>query len=162
MASYRGMTLYSNHLCRMLSTSKFTANNSVILVSRGCVSFNGVIHRNFSINGNRILLQKLKPNEKSSLTESKSDGGLQTSFTKKAKENVKTASYGMVIVAGVGVTGIILYTIFQELFSGDSPNSLFQMASEKCIAHPKVQDMLGEPIKAFGEENRRGRRRHVR
>ena len=36
------------------------------------------------------------------------------------------------------------------------------MASEKCIAHPKVQDMLGEPIKAFGEENRRGRRRHVR
>lgn len=85
MASYRGMTLYSNHLCRMLSTSKFTANNSVILVSRGCVSFNGVIHRNFSINGNRILLQKLKPNEKSSLTESKSDGGLQTSFTKKGK-----------------------------------------------------------------------------
>ncbi len=35
------------------------------------------------------------------------------------------------------------------------------MASEKCIAHPKVQDMLGEPIKAFGEETRRGRRRHV-
>ena len=37
-----------------------------------------------------------------------------------------------------------------------------QVASEKCIAHPKVQDLLGEPIKAFGEETRRGRRRHVR
>lgn len=48
-----------------------------------------------------------------------------------AKENVKTASYGMVIVAGVGVTGIILYTIFQELFSGDSPNSLFQVGNDR-------------------------------
>jgi hypothetical protein len=40
---------------------------------------------------------------------------------------VKTASYGMVIVTGVCVTGVILYTIFQELFSWDSPNSLFQV-----------------------------------
>lgn len=35
------------------------------------------------------------------------------------------------------------------------------MASEKCVAHPKVQDLLGEPIKAFGEETRRHRRKHV-
>ena len=36
------------------------------------------------------------------------------------------------------------------------------MASDQCMNHPKVQDLLGEPIKAFGEESRRGRRRHVR
>lgn len=85
----------------------------------------------------------------------------QTSFAKKAKENVKTASYGGVILAGVGVIGAVLYNLWDELFSGNSPTSLFQTASDKCMEHPKVQDMLGEPIKAFGEETRRGRRRHV-
>lgn len=85
----------------------------------------------------------------------------QTSFAKKTKENVKTASYGGVILAGIGVLGLVLYNLWDELFSGNSPNSLFQVASDKCIAHPKVQDLLGEPIQAFGEETRRGRRRHV-
>ena len=79
----------------------------------------------------------------------------------KAKENAKTASYGMVIVVGVGVTCVVLYTVLKELFTGESPTALFQMASEKCVEHPQVQDLLGEPIKAFGEESRRGRRRHV-
>ena len=78
-----------------------------------------------------------------------------------AKENVKTAGYGGVILVGLGVTGVVLYTVGQELFSGESPNSLFQKASDQCVDHPKVQDLLGMPIKAFGEETRRGRRRHV-
>jgi len=91
----------------------------------------------------------------------KQDKNLQTSFAKKTKENVKTAWYGGVVVAGLGVIGVVLYNLWLELFSGNSPNSLFQSASDKCMDHPKVQDMLGEPIKAFGEETRRGRRRHV-
>ncbi len=65
------------------------------------------------------------------------------------------------ILFGVGVSGVILYTVLNELFSGESPNKLFQAASDKCVADPRVQDLLGEPIKAFGEETRRGRRRHV-
>eukprot|EP00094_Tigriopus_californicus_P013748 TCALIF_13304-PA protein Name:"Similar to timm21 Mitochondrial import inner membrane translocase subunit Tim21 (Xenopus laevis)" AED:0.25 eAED:0.37 QI:0/0/0/0.5/1/1/4/0/313 len=86
---------------------------------------------------------------------------LQVGFKEKAKENVKTATYGSVIVIGVGITAVVLYTVFSELFSSSSPVKLFQMASEKCVQHPRVQDLLGEPIKAFGEETRRGRRRHV-
>lgn len=78
-----------------------------------------------------------------------------------AKEGVKTASYATVIIIGVGVTCVVLYVIFKELFSSDSANNIFQSASEKCINHPKVQDILGEPIKAFGEETSRRRRRHV-
>ena len=42
------------------------------------------------------------------------------------------------------------------------PIKLFQKASDQCAKDPRVQDMLGEPIKAFGEETRRGRRKHVR
>jgi len=86
---------------------------------------------------------------------------LQTSFAEKAKDNAKTASYGMVIVVGVGVTGIIAYNVLKELFSSNSPQALYEKAANLCKEHPKVQDMLGEPIKAFGEESRRGRRNRV-
>ena len=95
------------------------------------------------------------------MTEVKNKQIQTATYAEKTKENVKTASYGMVIVVGIGVTCVVLYTVLRELFTGDSPTALFQMASDKCVEHPQVQDLLGEPIKAFGEENRRGRRRHV-
>jgi len=87
-----------------------------------------------------------------------------TSFkekTEKAKDNAATASYGIVIVVGVAITGYIAFTVLNELFSSDSPNSMYEKAAQLCIEHPKVQDMLGEPIKYFGEETRRGRRTRV-
>ncbi|XP_023333362.1 mitochondrial import inner membrane translocase subunit Tim21 [Eurytemora carolleeae] len=90
-----------------------------------------------------------------------SGGQVQTSFKEKAKDNAKTASYGAVIVVGIGVTGVIAYTVLNELFSSNSPNALYEKASTQCMKHPKVQDMLGEPIKAYGEESRRGRRNRV-
>jgi hypothetical protein len=37
---------------------------------------------------------------------------LQTSSRAKVKENVKTASYGLVIAVGLGVTGVVVYTVF--------------------------------------------------
>lgn len=82
-------------------------------------------------------------------------------LSEKVKDTAKTTSYLGVILLGVGVTGAMFYTIFSELFSSNSPNSIYSKALEKCIAHPKVQDLLGEPIKGFGEETRRGRRGHV-
>ena len=48
-------------------------------------------------------------------------------FFSSAKENVKTAWYGGVVVAGLGVIGVVLYNLWLELFSGNSPNSLFQV-----------------------------------
>ena len=79
-----------------------------------------------------------------------------------AKENVKTVTYGGVVIAGIGVLGVVLYSLWDEMFSGNSPQSMYQAAADKCMNNEKVQDMLGEPIKSFGEETRRGRRRHVR
>lgn len=78
------------------------------------------------------------------------------------KENTKTAGNLGVILFGVGITASILWAIFQELFSGNSPNNIYSSAFDKCVADPRVKDHLGEPIKAYGEENRRGRRKHVR
>ena len=79
----------------------------------------------------------------------------------KAKENAQTLGYGTVIVAGVCITALVLYTVFSELFSSHSPVRMFQTASDRCVGDPRVQDLLGAPVKAFGEETRRGRRRHV-
>lgn len=56
----------------------------------------------------------------------------------------------------------MFYIIFDELFSSKSPNTIYSKALEQCIKHPKVIDALGEPIKAYGEESRRGRRSHIR
>ncbi len=41
-----------------------------------------------------------------------SSPGLQPSTAAKAKENIKTASYGIVIIVGLGVTGVVAYTVF--------------------------------------------------
>ena len=38
---------------------------------------------------------------------------------------------------------VVLYTIYKELFSLESPQGLYTMASDQCMNHPKVQDLLG-------------------
>ena len=38
---------------------------------------------------------------------------------------------------------------------------MYDRAAKLCMDHEKVQNHLGEPIKAFGEETRRGRRNRV-
>ncbi|XP_026325674.1 mitochondrial import inner membrane translocase subunit Tim21 [Hyposmocoma kahamanoa] len=79
----------------------------------------------------------------------------------KVKEATKTASYTGVILVGLGVTGIIFYYVFRELFSSNSPNSIYSEALEKCKNDPRVVDALGSPIKGYGEETTRRRRTHV-
>jgi len=97
------------------------------------------------------------------LEESKDTNNRQvsTSFAEKAKSNAKTGGYGLVIIAGLGVIGTIVATILKELFSSNSANSLYDKAVLDCISDNRVQDKLGEPVKAFGEETRRGRRNRV-
>ncbi|XP_020284553.1 mitochondrial import inner membrane translocase subunit Tim21 [Pseudomyrmex gracilis] len=86
---------------------------------------------------------------------------MQVSTTEKVTRNIKSAGYLGVIIAGVGITGAILYTLFSELFSSNSPYGVFSRARVCCMEHPKVVDLLGAPLKAYGEETRRGRRRHI-
>lgn len=79
----------------------------------------------------------------------------------KVKETTKTVSYLGVILIGVAVTGSLFYAVFNELFSSKSPNNVYTRAIKKCISDPRIEDKLGTPISAYGEETRRGRRRHV-
>ncbi|XP_030380550.1 mitochondrial import inner membrane translocase subunit Tim21 isoform X2 [Scaptodrosophila lebanonensis] len=101
----------------------------------------------------------------SALQESRGGGGDVSTDVRpigeKIKENTKTASYGALIAAGLGVTGFMLFAIFRELFSSTSPNNIYADALERVVEDPRVQDAIGSPIKGFGETSRRGRRQHV-
>ena len=159
MASCKTLRTIVFHGCTFLQyPPKLKQCRALLEITRS----NSNIYRKSRISSsNHICTSTINHNERKDVTEVKNNNIQTETKGQKAKENVKTASYGMVIVVGVGVTCIVLYTVLKELFSGDSPTALFQMASEKCVEHPQVQDLLGEPIKAFGEETRRGRRRHV-
>ncbi|XP_049266932.1 mitochondrial import inner membrane translocase subunit Tim21 isoform X1 [Rhipicephalus sanguineus] len=95
------------------------------------------------------------------LSEAKDTDGGQLTLGQKVKQSTKDASYLGVILAGLGVTGLMFYTIFHELFSGHSPNSVYSRALERCRADPRVKAALGEPLQGHGETTSRGRRRHV-
>lgn len=51
----------------------------------------------------------------------------------KIKENTKTATYTAIILAGVGVTAVMFWAIFRELFSSSSPNNIYSNALERVI-----------------------------
>lgn len=91
----------------------------------------------------------------------------KTSYTptstvaQKAKQAGKDFTYLIVVLIGLGVTGGLLYVVFQELFSSSSPNKIYGKAFEKCRTHPEVIGAFGEPIKCFGKTSGRGRRQHI-
>ena len=149
-------------------------NKSSILVIR-TIRQNVCQHVRYLSLSRTVLNSKKGEN---SVTQTTENQQLQTSFSQKskrllsvkcfeidefitAKENVKTASYSMVVIAGLGATLVVLYVIFQELFSGETAQSFFQYGSKQCMEHEKVQDLLGEPIKAYGEETRRHKSKRV-
>ncbi|XP_071520072.1 mitochondrial import inner membrane translocase subunit Tim21 isoform X2 [Panulirus ornatus] len=82
-------------------------------------------------------------------------------FGRKAKEATRTTYYTAVVVLGVGVTGLMMYSVFKELLFSFSPQTVYSAAVEKCINHPRVIDFLGDSVKSYGEESRRGRRQHI-
>lgn len=59
------------------------------------------------------------------------------------KENTKTASYFGVIVFGIGVTGIIMFVVFRELFSSSSPNNVYSEALKMCTNVRIVFNWIG-------------------
>ncbi|KAK6623655.1 hypothetical protein RUM43_009507 [Polyplax serrata] len=101
-------------------------------------------------------------NKKDEIVKSSSSTGSEVSTTlETVKETTKTVYYSGIIAFGLGLTGIIFYTILKELFSRNSANNIYSKALDRCLKNDKVLLSLGEPIKAFGEENARGRRHHT-
>ncbi|XP_034945854.1 mitochondrial import inner membrane translocase subunit Tim21 [Chelonus insularis] len=115
-------------------------------------------------NTNNIIIKKYssrRPSEISKVDEDDLKNKIRITTADVVKEHTKSAWYFSVIIAGLGVTAFMFFAVLSELFSDKSPNSIYSKAVERCMNDPKVIDALGEPIKAYGEETRRGRRRHV-
>ncbi|XP_029313651.1 mitochondrial import inner membrane translocase subunit Tim21 [Cottoperca gobio] len=88
-------------------------------------------------------------------------GSPQPSAAKKMKDAGRDFTYLIVVIIGLGVTGGLLYVVFQELFSSSSPNKVYGKAFNKLRLDPEVIGAFGEPIKCYGETTRRGRRQQV-
>ncbi|XP_029653048.1 mitochondrial import inner membrane translocase subunit Tim21 [Octopus sinensis] len=101
------------------------------------------------------------PGEKKELMEAWKSPYEGLNLGEKVKEASKDVTYTGVIIVGVGITAIMFYAIAKELLSKESPNAVFGEAFKRCKNDPEVQQLLGEPIKAYGEESGRRRRRHV-
>ncbi|KAI4798719.1 hypothetical protein KUCAC02_020540, partial [Chaenocephalus aceratus] len=65
-------------------------------------------------------------------------------------------TYLIVVLIGLGVTGGLLYVVFQELFSTSSPNKVYGKAFNIIRLDPGVVGAFGEPVKCYGETTRRG------
>ncbi|XP_072744969.1 mitochondrial import inner membrane translocase subunit Tim21 [Anoplolepis gracilipes] len=92
---------------------------------------------------------------------SETDNKKQISIAEVVKENFKFAGHLGIIISGIGMTAFILYTLFLELFSSESPDAIYSKARKRCMEHPKLIDLLGAPIKAYVDETNRRRRRHI-
>ncbi|XP_028289011.1 mitochondrial import inner membrane translocase subunit Tim21 [Parambassis ranga] len=88
-------------------------------------------------------------------------GTPKPSTAQKVKDAGRDFTYLIVVLIGLGVTGGLLYVVFQELFSSSSPNKVYGKAFDKVRSHPEVIGAFGEPIKCYGETTRRGRRQQV-
>ncbi|KAF6017148.1 TIMM21 [Bugula neritina] len=83
------------------------------------------------------------------------------SFGEKVVRAGTDLTYLLIIAVGIGVTGILFYAVGSELFGSTGSNAVYSKAFTKCLNSTKVLDALGQPVKAHGETNRRGRRQHV-
>jgi len=78
-----------------------------------------------------------------------------------ARERAKDAGYSVIIIIGFGLLVGAFYSLFRNIFSSHGTTVLFNKAVADCLAHGRVTSILGKPIKAFGEETRRGHRGHI-
>lgn len=99
--------------------------------------------------------------EKKQLYFQRASSGPRLSAAQKAKRAGKDFTYLIVVLVGLGVTGGLLYVVFQELFSSSSPAKIYGKAFDKCKSNPEVIGAFGEPLKCYGETSRRGRRQQV-
>lgn len=74
----------------------------------------------------------------------------------------KTTTNYAVIGAGVVLVGAIGYAIISELFGNNSDTHIFGDALEKVRNNEKLTDVLGSPVKGFGEPSSSKRRRNRR
>ncbi|XP_011505872.1 PREDICTED: mitochondrial import inner membrane translocase subunit Tim21 [Ceratosolen solmsi marchali] len=123
------------------------------------ISSKAIVYFPFSTSSHLMYLSK------KSLTKSnKSESGnqLQVDYIEVVKKKTSLAWHLSIFVIGLSSTAVIIYYVFQELFSSTSPNYVYSKAVDEVISDSRIIHALGSPIKAHGEETAKRRRGHVK
>lgn len=161
---------YSMQRCLLLHTHRAVSTGSRLTVhSRGEGALFGVpalscliqpqTRRGFSLDSS--VRNKSSPEDKNQSVSRYQGGSPKPSAAQKVKDAGRDFTYLIIVLIGLGVTGGLLYVVFQELFSSSSPNKIYGKAFNKVKLDPEVIGAFGEPIKCYGETTRRGRRQQV-
>ncbi|KAK3515888.1 hypothetical protein QTP70_034729 [Hemibagrus guttatus] len=145
-----------------LHNPDFIRLNKSIRASLACVHQHSVLLQMRNVHTGADCRNKAQDQHREkemSVSTSQPSSGL--SAAQKVKQAGRDFTYLIVVLVGLGVTGGLLYVIFQELFSSSSPSKIYGKAFNKCKSHPEVIGAFGEPIKGYGETTRRGRRQQV-
>lgn len=86
---------------------------------------------------------------------------IQTTVIENIKETTKTVSYFGFVLVGFSIGLSVIFAICYELFSSKSPNKVYAKAFDYVSKDSRIQNVIGDQIKGFGEETRRGRRQHI-
>ncbi|XP_078688054.1 mitochondrial import inner membrane translocase subunit Tim21-like [Branchiostoma floridae x Branchiostoma belcheri] len=109
----------------------------------------------------RLQMRKAEDRGRREVVETRDGGtGGQLTVGQRVVKAGKDVTYLGIVIFGVGVMGLLFYAIGRELFSGGSINGIYTDAMKRCKENEEVKVALGTPIAGFGEETRRGRRRH--
>lgn len=81
--------------------------------------------------------------------------------TQKVVENTKTGGYLLVILAGLGITVVLVWGILSEFLSDISPTRVFSKTMKQIKAHERANAILGDNIRGFGDTMSRSRKNLV-
>ncbi|XP_077480636.1 mitochondrial import inner membrane translocase subunit Tim21 [Stigmatopora argus] len=118
-------------------------------------------HRAISLDFSLRSKSQERADGQKSVSKYNQSGSPTPSATRRVKEAGRDFTYLIIVLVGLGVTGGLLYVVFQELFSSSSPNKVYGKAFNIVKLDPEVIGAFGEPIKCYGETTRRGRRQQV-
>ncbi|KAM3593137.1 uncharacterized protein V6R79_006871 [Siganus canaliculatus] len=142
---------FNSSTVRLTFLSRSVASASSVGPMQSCTTL-----RSFSVQS--TSRNKSSPEERDRSLSRYQTGSPKLSTAQKVKEAGRDFTYLIVVLIGLGVTGGLLYVVFQELFSSSSPNKVYGKAFNKVKLNPEVIGAFGEPIKCYGETTRRGRR----
>ncbi|XP_051266323.1 mitochondrial import inner membrane translocase subunit Tim21-like [Dicentrarchus labrax] len=161
---------YSVQKCLLVHTHRTASTVSRLTFHRGGEAPSSVVpvlscfpraQRRRGIWLDSAVRNKSSPEERDRSVSRYQSGSPKPSAAQKVKEAGRDFTYLIVVLIGLGVTGGLLYVVFQELFSSSSPNKIYGKAFNKVRLDPEVIGAFGEPIKCYGETTRRGRRQQV-
>ncbi|XP_065064374.1 mitochondrial import inner membrane translocase subunit Tim21-like [Rhopilema esculentum] len=115
----------------------------------------------FSTANTNTLFQLKKGTDSQDVVEAREHKDGQLTVGAKVKQAGKDASYMGIVLVGFAVTGVLIWYVLSELLFSFSPNSVYSKALKVVKQNTSVLHAIGEPVKAYGEETSRGRRRRV-